>query len=77
MVSEEVVVTRKGQTTIPARLRAKFRIAEGTRLEVVEVEDGILFRPMKSTIDLAGSGARHASAEEMKKLLDKLRDEDV
>jgi AbrB family looped-hinge helix DNA binding protein len=73
----EVVVTRKGQTTIPARLRAKYRIEEGTRLEVVETEEGILFKPKKSTIDLAGSGAKHATPQEMKKLLDKLREEDA
>jgi AbrB family looped-hinge helix DNA binding protein len=76
-LESEVVVTRKGQTTIPARLRAKYRIVEGTRLEVVETEEGILFRPVKSTVDLAGSGAGHATPEEMKRLLDRLRDEDV
>jgi AbrB family looped-hinge helix DNA binding protein len=73
----EVVVTRKGQTTIPAQLRRKYKIQKGTRLEVVETEEGILFKPKKSTIDLAGSGAKHATAEEMKHLLDKLREEDV
>ena len=73
----EVVVTRKGQTTIPAKLRKKFKIEEGTRLEVVETEEGILFKPKMSTWDLAGSGAKFATPEEMKKLLDKLREEDV
>ena len=73
----EVVVTRKGQTTIPARLRKKFKIEEGTKLEVVETEEGILFKPKMSTWDLAGSGSKFATPEEMKKLLDKLREEDV
>jgi len=73
----EVVVTRKGQTTIPAEIRKKYRIEEGTRLEVIDTKEGILFKPKKSTIDLAGSGARYAAPEEMKKLLDKLREEDV
>lgn len=73
----EVVVTRKGQTTIPAELRARFNIEEGSRLEVVEVADGILFRPVKSTADLAGSGAKYASVEEMKRVLDRLRDLDA
>lgn len=76
-MENEVVVTRKGQTTIPARLRKKFKIEEGTRLEVVETEEGILFKPKMSTWDLAGSGAKFATPEEMKKLLDKLREEDV
>ncbi|KPV63939.1 MAG: hypothetical protein AOA66_0518 [Candidatus Bathyarchaeota archaeon BA2] len=76
-MKHEVVVTRKGQTTIPAKLRVKYRIEEGTRLEVIDTEEGILFKPKKTTIDLAGSGAKYTNPEEMKKLLDKLREEDV
>jgi AbrB family looped-hinge helix DNA binding protein len=76
-LESEVVVTRKGQTTIPVQFREKFKIEEGTRLLVVETDEGILFKPKKSTWDLAGSGSRFATPEEMKKLLDKLREEDV
>jgi AbrB family looped-hinge helix DNA binding protein len=73
----EVVVTKKGQTTIPVRLRKKFNIEEGTRLEVIETEEGILLKPMKSIWDLVGSGSAYATVEEMKKLLDELREQDV
>ena len=76
-LENEVVVTRKGQTTIPVRLRQKYKIEEGTRLEVIETEEGILFKPKKSTLDLAGSGSQYATPKEMKKLLDRLREEDV
>jgi AbrB family looped-hinge helix DNA binding protein len=76
-LESEVVVTRKGQTTIPVKLRLKYKIEEGTRLQVVDTNNGILFKPKLSTMDLAGSGAKYATPEEMKKLLDKLRDEDV
>ena len=72
-----MVVTRKGQTTIPVKLRMKYKIVEGTRLEVIETKEGILFRPKKSTVDLAGSGAKYATPEEMKKRLDRLREEDA
>jgi len=44
---------------------------------VLDTNDGILFKPKISTIDLIGSGAKYATVEEMKKLLDELRDEDV
>lgn len=71
-----MVVTRKGQTTIPSSLRKKFKIEEGTRLEVVETEDGILLKPKKTIWDLIGTGSQHATSEEMKKQLDKLREED-
>ena len=76
-MATEVVVTRKGQTTIPAKLRKKFKIEQGTRLEVIETKEGILFKPKLSTWDLAGSGSKFATVEEMNKLLDKLRAEDV
>jgi len=54
MGSSEVVVTRKGQTTIPSHLRKKFKIEEGTRLEVIETKEGILFKPKISFWDPAG-----------------------
>lgn len=76
-MTNEVVVTRKGQTTIPVNLRRKYRIERGTHLKVQDVGEGILLKPVPSTIDLAGSGAKHASSEEMKALLEKLRAEDA
>ncbi len=76
-MEDEVIVTRKGQTTIPIKLRAKYNIEEGTRLQVVDTDDGILLKPKQSTLDLAGSGAKFASPDEMKRLLEKLRDLDA
>ncbi len=76
-MENEVVVTRKGQTTIPAKMRRKFKIERGTRLQVIETSEGILFKPKQSTWDLASSGSQAATPEEMKKLLDKLREEDA
>jgi AbrB family looped-hinge helix DNA binding protein len=73
----EVVVTKKGQTTIPIRLRKKSKIEEGTRLEVIETSEGILFKRKQSIWDLIGSGSKFASVEEMKKELNKLRDQDA
>lgn len=76
-MDDEVIVTRKGQTTIPIKLREKYNIEEGTRLQVVDTVNGILLRPKTSTLDLAGSGSRFATPEEMKNLLSKLRDLDA
>jgi AbrB family looped-hinge helix DNA binding protein len=76
-MEDEVIVTRKGQTTIPIKLREKYNIEEGTRLQVLDTNDGILLRPKQSTLDLAGSGARYATPAQMKKLLEKLRDLDA
>jgi len=76
-MENQVVVTRKGQTTIPVKLRRKYKIEEGTKLTVIDTNDGILLKPLLTTMDLAGSGAKYATVEEMKKLLDELRAEDV
>ncbi len=75
-MENEVVVTRKGQTTIPVNLRKKYKIEEGTRLEVIDTNEGILLKPKMSIWDMIGSGSKYATPEEMKKLLDKLREED-
>jgi AbrB family looped-hinge helix DNA binding protein len=76
-MTEEVVVTRKGQTTIPVNLRQKYKIEEGSKLEVHDTGEGILLKRKVSFFDLAGSGAKYASAKEMKDLLDRLRSEDA
>ena len=76
-MAEEIVVTREGQNTIQASLRAKYGIEEGTRLETADSGEGILFRLRKVFLELAGAGSKHASGEEMKKLLEMLREEYV
>ena len=73
----EVKVTRKGQTTIPAEIRKRRGIKEGSRLKVIDTKRGIIFKPALSTADLAGSGSKHATVKEMKKKLDELRNEDL
>jgi AbrB family looped-hinge helix DNA binding protein len=75
-LESEVLVTRKGQTTIPVKLRRKYKIEEGTKLQVIDTNDGILLKPKLTTMDLFGSGAKYATVEEMKKLLNELRAED-
>ena len=46
-------------------------------MEVIDTKEGILLKPKLSTTDLFGSGAKYATPEEMKKLLDKLREQDA
>jgi len=70
-----VTLTRKGQTTIPKELRDKYNLLEGTKLQVIDTGEGIMFRKAPSTIDLIGSGER--SFEDMKRRLDEIRREDA
>ncbi len=71
---EEVLVTRRGQTTIPIKFRRKYNITEGARLEVLDTNEGLLLRKKLSTIDLIGTGKM--SQEEAFRLLDRMREED-
>jgi len=73
----KVSVTRKGQITIPVELRRKFGIEEGAKVEVVEEENGIVVRKLQSIFDLAGSGAGKCDVEELKRMLDDMREEDA
>ena len=73
----EVLVTRKGQITIPVEMRRKFGIEEGSRVEVVEEKDIIVIRKHPSIFDLAGSGAGMSDVGELKRMLDQMREEDA
>jgi AbrB family looped-hinge helix DNA binding protein len=70
-----VKVTRRGQTTIPVELREKFEIKEGDELIVEATEKGILFKPIPKLEDMAGIDAKFGTPEEIKKEIDKLREE--
>ena len=67
------IVTRKGQVTIPAPLRKKYSIREGTKLQVTETPSGLLFKPIPDMNDLAGVDAGKYTYEEMTRKLDRLR----
>lgn len=70
-----VLVTRKGQTTIPRTFREKYGLREGTRLDVIDTGEGVLFRKAPSTADLVGTSRR--TYDELKRRLDEIRREDA
>jgi AbrB family looped-hinge helix DNA binding protein len=70
-----VKVTRRGQTTIPAEFREKLGIKEGDELMVEATEKGLLFKPIPKLEDCAGIYAKYGKVEEIKKEIDKLREE--
>ncbi|MCW3995482.1 MAG: AbrB/MazE/SpoVT family DNA-binding domain-containing protein [Candidatus Bathyarchaeota archaeon] len=77
MTTEELVVTRKGQVTIPVKLRRKYGIQENTKVEIVEEDGKIVIKKQPSILDLAGSGVGEATVEEVKKMLDEMRAQDA
>jgi AbrB family looped-hinge helix DNA binding protein len=70
-LTERVLVTRRGQTTIPARIRKKLDIREGTSLEVEIVGDKVVFSKAPSMRDLDGKSK--LTKEQAFRLLDKMR----
>ncbi len=70
-----VKITRRGQTTIPVEFREKLGIKEGDELMVEATEKGLLFKPIRKLEDCAGIYAKYGKVEEIKKEIDKLREE--
>ena len=68
-----VTVTRRGQTTIPVEFRRKYKIDDGTMLEIEDTGEGLLLKKMVSTIDLIGTGK--ASQHDIFARLDRMRAE--
>ncbi len=71
MSRTQVVVTRRGQTTIPAKIRKELGITEGTTLEVTSKNGVVIYRKVKTIFDLAGTSK--LTKEEAFRLLDELR----
>jgi len=74
-VEHMVKVTRRGQTTIPLKIRKQCNIKEGDRLIVEATEKGVLFKTIPKFEDLAGIDAGYATIEQVNKMIDKLREE--
>ena len=77
MTVEEVMVTRKGQVTIPIKLRRKYKIEENSKVQIVEEDGKIVIKKQPSFLDLIGSSAGKVTVEEVKKMLDEMRAEDA
>jgi len=72
---KELLVTRKGQVTIPVEYRKKYRINEGARVLIEDTNDGLLIRPVQNLEEQAGIDAGKYDAKELKMSLDRMREE--
>ncbi len=72
---EVVSVTKKGQATIPKRLRKKYGIKD--KVVVEEVESGIILKPLPSPHDEIGSLKSVFKGKTAKELLEETRKEEV
>jgi antitoxin PrlF len=51
-------VTRKSMVTIPSRIRRKYGLRQGSKVEFVEIEEGIFLVPLKTLRELRGVGRK-------------------
>ena len=70
-----VRVTRRGQTTIPLEFRKKYGIDKGDKLVAEDTQEGLLFRVIPRLDRLAGVDADFGKVEEVKKEIERLREE--
>lgn len=72
----EVLVTRKGQVTVPIELRRKYKIEKGMKIIFEDSASGIILKVVPRFQDLIGADAGKIDLKEAVKMLDKMRSED-
>jgi len=58
-LSGTATVTSKSMVTIPAKIRRKYGIKEGMKVEFAELEDAVLMIPLRSLRELKGVDKIH------------------
>lgn len=72
---ETSVVTVKGQMVVPARIRRKLKIKKGTRVAIIEQEDGFLVKPLDRKYFEHFAGILPSKGKATKALLEERRRE--
>jgi AbrB family looped-hinge helix DNA binding protein len=73
---EDVLVTRKGQITVPVALRRKYGIKEGMKITVEDSGSKIVLNIIPRFEDLIGIDAEKKDIKTTIEKLDKMRSED-
>jgi AbrB family looped-hinge helix DNA binding protein len=58
-MGKTATVTSKSMVTIPAKIRRKYGIKDGSKIEFVELDGSILMIPLKSLKELRGIDKEH------------------
>jgi AbrB family looped-hinge helix DNA binding protein len=72
---ETSVVTQKGQMVVPARIRRKLKIKRGTRLVIIEQDNGFLVKPLDRKFFEHFAGILPTKGKASKALLEERRKE--
>jgi AbrB family looped-hinge helix DNA binding protein len=55
-MSDKIKVGLRGQVVIPKKLRKKYKIENGTILEIIETGEGLLLKPFNPVAEMKGLG---------------------
>ncbi len=55
-LGEVATVTSKSMVTIPSKMRKKLGLRQGSKVEFLELEEGLLLVPLKTLEELRGAG---------------------
>jgi AbrB family looped-hinge helix DNA binding protein len=61
-MGQVATVTSKSMVTIPSRIRRKYSLKQGSKVEFVEIEEGLFLVPLKTLRELRGAGKERADA---------------
>ncbi len=73
----DVLVTRKGQVTLPVALRRKYGIKQGMTVTIEDSPTGISLKVTPRFVDLIGIDAERFNVKKTLARLDQIRSEDV
>jgi AbrB family looped-hinge helix DNA binding protein len=76
-MGDVATVTSKSMVTIPSKIRRKYNLRQGSKVEFVEVEEGLFLVPLKTLRELRGAAKEKADAliEAVKELESEHREE--
>jgi AbrB family looped-hinge helix DNA binding protein len=72
---ESSTITSKGQLVIPSKLRKKYKIKEGTKINFIEESDGIKLLPITAELIRENIGFLGTKGKLIKALMDEKKKE--
>lgn len=73
-MSDESIITSKGQITIPSHMRKKLNLDSGKKIVFIETSEGILIKPLTHSMrSLRGIYSNDISIEDIKKAVSNIR----
>ncbi|MBI2183981.1 MAG: AbrB/MazE/SpoVT family DNA-binding domain-containing protein [Thaumarchaeota archaeon] len=60
-MGQVATVTSKSMVTVPSKIRKKYGLRQGSKVEFVEVEEGLFLVPLKTLRELRGAAKEKSS----------------